>query len=312
MKMETEKSLYKKYRPRRLSDLLGQDGAVSSLKMLIEQERVPQVILLSGPSGCGKTTIGRILKDKLDCGDPDYVEINCADFRGIDTVRDIRRAVNLRPMAGSCRMWLIDECHKLTNDAQNGLLKILEDTPPKVYFLLATTDPQKLIKTIITRSTQISVVSLSPAVTGSLVRSVAEKEKYELTEDVVDAIVEAADGSARKALVILEQVGGLETEDDQLGAVKGAAIDKVVVKKLAQVLLFGGKNWGEAAACLKTLEGEDPEQIRYMVLGYARKVLLGGGAKGARAFVVLDVFSGNFYDSKQAGLAAACWEIMNQ
>ncbi len=225
-------------------------------------------------------------------------------------MRDIRRAVNLRPMAGSCRIWLIDECHKLTNDAQNGLLKLLEDTPPKVYFLLATTDPQKLIKTIITRSTQISVVPLSPKVASSLVQSVAEKEQYELSEDTVDAIVDAADGSARKALVILEQVGGLGL-DDQLKAVKGAAIDKVIVKKLAQVLLFGGKDWGEAASCLKSLEGEDAEQIRYMVLGYARKVLLGGGAKAARAFVVLDVFSNNFYDSKMSGLAAACWEVIH-
>jgi len=307
-----ETSLYKKYRPRRLSDLLGQDGAVSSLKLLVQENRVPQTILLAGPSGCGKTTIGRILKEKLGCGDPDYFEINCADFRGIDTVRDIRRAVNLRPMAGECRIWLIDECHKLTNDAQNGLLKVLEDTPPKVYFMLATTDPHKLIKGIVTRSTQISVVPLSLKYLAVLVRDIAAKEKYKLTEDVVDALVEAADGSARKALVILEQIGGLASEDEQLSALKGATLDKIVVKKLVQVLLYGRNNWSEAAGCLRALEEEDPEHIRYMILGYCRKVLLGGGKLAPRAYIILDVMADNFFNSKQAGLAAACWEIMNQ
>jgi DNA polymerase III subunit gamma/tau len=196
--MSTE--LYKRYRPKTLKGVVGQDGPVSSLQRLIDKDRMPHAILFTGPSGSGKTTIGRILKDVLQCGDADFVELNCADFKGIDNVREIRRFSGMAPMDGKCRIWLIDEAHKMTNDAQNAFLKLLEDTPKHVYFMLATTDPQKLIKTIHTRCTEVKLSVLKAPDLERILRRVIDKEDLKVSDEVVDEIVEAADGSARQSL----------------------------------------------------------------------------------------------------------------
>jgi DNA polymerase-3 subunit gamma/tau len=301
--------LYKKYRPKTFKGVLGQEAAVSSLVKLIEKGQVPHAILLSGPSGCGKTTIARILKNVLQCSDADFTELNCADFKGIDMIRDIRRHSSLHPLAGKCRMWVIDEAHKLTNDAQNAFLKILEDTPSHVYFVLCTTDPQKLLKTIITRCTEIKLQPLSHKDLTLLIQRVAYKEGAQLSEEVVDEIVEAADGSARKALVILEQVLQLPPEQ-QVDAVRSMSLNKDKAIDLARALIDPRTQWADVAKILSNLD-DDPEAVRNLVLEYARKVLLGGGKLAPRAFKVIDVFSANFWDSKRAGLAAACYEVLH-
>jgi len=273
------------------------------------EKGVPHAILLTGPSGVGKTTIARIIKDTIHCGERDFVEINCADFKGIDMVRDIRRQMGMAPMFGDARVWLIDEAHKLTGDAQTALLKMLEDTPDHVYFMLATTDPQKLIKTIHTRCTEIKLSAISPAEMLKLLTRVVEKEEMKVSADVLQEIVEAADTSARKALVILQQVGYLDNEEEQMKAVQSSSINKGEAINLARALCNPGIRWAEVASILKSLD-DDPEGVRYLILGYFRSILLGGGKLAPRAFRIIDVFSNNFYDSKQAGLAAACYEVV--
>jgi len=303
------KEYYKRFRPKTLKGVVGQEGAIASLQRFIDKGSVPHCILLTGPSGCGKTTIGRILKTHLNCGDADFLEINSADFKGIDTIREIRRSVNLSPISGDCRIWLIDESHKLTNDAQNALLKILEDTPSHAYFMLATTDPQKLIKTIHTRASEVKLQALGAPALKRVLQRVIDKEGLTVTDTVLDEIVDAADGSARKALVILEQVGGLATEAEQVQAVQATSLNKDAAITLARALINPRASWKEVAPLLKELKDE-PEGIRYLVLGYCRSVLLGGGPLAARAYMIIDIFSRNFYDSKQAGLAAACYEVV--
>ena len=310
------KELYKRYRPKTLKGVIGQDGAIASLEKLMSKG-LPHALLLTGPSGCGKTTLGRIIKASLNCGDGDYVEVNSADFKGIDMIRDIRRHANAAPMHGDTRIWLIDEAHKLTSDAQNAFLKLLEDTPKHVYFLLATTDPQKLIKTIHTRCSEIKLVALKPPALERVLQRVIDKEGLTVASDVITEIVEAADGSARKALVILEQVAGLETEEEQLKAIQTTTFNKDAAIELARALFnYKGTPWADVAKILRNLSEQDVEGIRYCVLGYARSCLIGKDDKppntqfAAKAFKVIDIFSRNFYDSKHAGLAAACWEVV--
>lgn len=310
--------LYHKYRPTKLSQVVGQPDAIRILKGF-GSKKLPHFLLFTGPSGCGKTTIARILKGLLKCHDRDFYELNCADIRGIDMIRDIRSRMNQAPMGGRCRIWLIDEAHRLTGDAQNALLKMLEDTPSHVYFFMATTDPQKLLKTIKTRATEIKVKLLKDKEMAELLLDIIGKEVSgitdengddlsEISDDVVDRIVDVAEGSPRKALVILNQIIGIPSENEQLDAI-ASSDTKAQAIELARALLNPRSTWPSVAKILKDLD-DDPEQLRYMVLGYCSSVLLSGGAMAGRAFAIIEVFADNFYDSKKAGLVAACYEVV--
>ena len=307
---ETNQGLYQKHRPTTFKEVLGQPEAVNTLRKHLQAKTVPHALLLTGPSGCGKTTLARILRRALDCDDADFCEVNAADYRGIEMVRDIRSRVGLSPLAGTVRVWLIDEVAQLTSAAQDSFLKLLEDPPGHVYFILATTDPQKLKATIITRCEEIKVKALSVKALERLVVQTYEAEcGVGLSEEIADKIVDIADGSARKALVLLSQVMAEDDEDKQLRML-GQADSKRHAIELCRLMLKPGGGWGEAAKMLKEI-GDDPETVRYIILGYMRTVLLGGGKMAPRAAEVMDRFQDNFYDSKQAGLALACWDILN-
>lgn len=298
--------LYKKHRPRLFKDVVGQRAVVKVLNTMCKTKTVPHAIMFTGPSGCGKTTLARILKSKLKCGDVDFHEVNCADFRGIEMVRNLRSRIHLAAIAGPCHIWLIDEAHRLTPEAQDALLKTLEDTPAHVYFMLATTEPFKLKHTIRTRCTEIAVKLLDRNCMETLLTEIETKENLNVDDKVLQELISVAEGSARKAIVLLEQVVKLTDSEEQLAALEAAKHAPQGID-LARAL-FSLAAWKSVAAMLKTLD-DDPENIRYTVLGYARTILLGGGKAAARAFIVINAFRDNFYDSKQAGLALACYEV---
>ncbi len=303
------KELYKKYRPRKLSEMVGQDSSVKMLRAFLTKSRLPHTLLFTGPSGCGKTTLARILRRKLKCGKHDFTELDCADFRGIEMVRRIRSHLLQVPISGKCRVWIIDECHKLTNDAQNAFLKMLEDTPKHVYFMLATTDPQKLKKTIRTRSTEIVVRSLSEKDMNTLLISTILLEQKKISKEVIETIIDNSNGSARKALVLLNQVINLGDKEEMIEAIKSTTAE-IQANIIARALHNPRTKWNQMAKILKGTLNEEPEQIRWMVLGYARNVLLSSSKLSTRAWVIIDVFQDNFFDSKHAGLAAACYAVI--
>ena len=224
-------------------------------------------------------------------------------------VRSIRSNVMLAPISGKCRFWTIDEAANLTTEAQNAFLKLLEDTPKHAYFVLTTTDPQKLLKTIITRATELKFRLLSVKDLEQVVMSVLEAEQMNpLSRDVLDRLLDVADGSARKVLVLLHAIIGLEGEEEQLDAItKGD--HKVVAIELARSMMKPGVSWQEVAKVLKTVD-EDPESLRRMIIGYCRSVLLGGGRGARRAAAVIDRFQDAMYESGTAGLALACYDII--
>jgi len=301
--------LYKKHRPKRFKQVVGQRDAVKTLeKLLKDKDSFPHCILLTGPSGCGKTTLARILQNKLSCGDHDFTEVDCADFRGIDMVRDIRQRMHLAPMSGKCRIWLIDEAHQLTGEAQNALLKMLEDTPQHVYFMLATTDPAKLKKTIKTRATEIKVDPLAKLDMQELLATIADKESLEISERVAALICDVADGSARKALVLLNQIAKVEDEDEQLKLIRSSDSQEQAIT-IARSLMAKGMTWKSMAKVLKGVD-EDPEQLRRMVLGYATTIMLSGGPLTPLAFLVINEFRDPFYDIGRPGLVAACYSVI--
>ena len=298
--------LYKKHRPKRLPGMIGNENTVNSLNNMLERKTLPHTILFHGPSGCGKTTLARIIRRELNCHDMDFQELNCSDFRGIDAVREIARKMNLSPsVAGSCRIYLLDEVHQTTKDAQHAMLKMLEDTPKHVYFLLCTTEPNKLLKTIRTRCCEMPVRLLTHDELEKLVKRTAKRGKIELSEEVLDEIVNASQGTARTALVLLDKISNL-SEEERLKAIQDKIADENEAIELCRALMKK-ESWSKIAGILKNLKGE-PESIRYAVMMYARAVLL--NKSDYQAYLIIDAFKDNFYDSKSAGIIYACYECI--
>ena len=298
--------LYKKYRPKKLKQMIGQSSSVKVLSTYLKKKNIPHALLFSGPSGCGKTTLARILRKELKCGKYDFTE---KSYRKIEEIRQIRSQMYQAPISGKTRIWLLDEVHQLTSDAQNEFLKMLEDTPRHVYFMLATTIPQKLKNTIRTRCTEIVVRSLAKKSMFKLLEGVCNQENTSIPKDVIEEIEESSDGSARKALVLLDQIIELDDEESMLEAIKVTTAE-IQGNNIARALFNTRTSWSDMAKILKETTNEEPETIRRMVLGYATKVILGGGKNAKEAYLIIDAFRDHFYDCKHAGLVAAAYEVI--
>lgn len=307
-------SLYQKYRPTSFDEIVGNETVVANLRGLLSQGDPPHAFLFQGPTGCGKTTLGRIVSIELGCSEQDYKEIDTADFRGIETTRQIRHNAHYKALAGHRRAWLIDEAHKLTNDAQNALLKGLEDPPEHCYFILATTDPDKLLDTIKGRCSIHIVKPLSIPETIRLLGKICVKEKAPLSKKILDAIARKASVSwldsddratcyPRHALQILEKVV-VADPSDQIKVVEETASIAVNTDSLVTVMLKR-QGWKAVASVLEAISEDDIESVRRGVLGYCRKVLLNG--EDDMAAEIINQFSANFFDSGLAGLTLACY-----
>lgn len=302
--------LYKKHRPTRFKDLVGQPQVVAQMEEWLANKRVPNAVLLTGASGCGKTTAARILANKLGCTSrSDCQEINVAESRGIDMIRDVMERMTLSPMSGSGgrRVWIMDEVARMTSDAQSAALKMLEDGPRHAFFFLCTTDPQKLLRTIITRCTELKFRALTESELAEVLDDVVTKEAAKVGAAVVQKIAEMADGSARKALVLLHQVMGLPAEE-QLDAVQRSDSKRQAIE-LARALMDPRTQWSKVVELLKSLD-EPPESLRHMILGYYQSVMLSGGVKANRAAELIAKFQFNTFDSGKPGLALMCYESL--
>ena len=290
--------LYKKYRPAKLVEMVGQDTIIESVREMILKESLPRALLLSGPSGCGKTTMARILRKALKCSEMDFTEMNSADDRGVEAIRKIRSRMNLAPIQGKCRIWLLDECHSMTAVAQQALLKILEDTPSHVYFFLCTTDPQKLIKTIRTRCTELRFQSISPEDASQLISDIAEKEeKNPPSDSVIEAITEVSGGSARKILVLLEQILWIQDEEKQLEIIYQSR-DQQAGEFIGKLLMNSKTKWKDLMSAVDRAADQDVESLRRGILGYAYAVLKKG--KSPRAYKIIESCRDNWFDSGKA------------
>lgn len=309
--------LYKKYRPSKLSEIVGQDEAVASLKGMLAQNKLPHTILFTGPSGVGKTTLARILKNRLKCSDIDFNDVNCASIDGVlDVIRGIQARMTQAPLAGPCRIWLLDEVQSLTRAtyAQQAMLKILEDTPKHVYFFLCTTDPGKLLTAIRSRSTEVKLKSVGHDDLYVLLKGTLDKEGTKVSDAVVEKIIEAAEGGPRKAMVLLHQVLGVEDEIKQLELIEKSDTKNLAITLARSLVCFPNKRppWPRIGQILKDIEGEDCEQIRHLILSYARSVILKGGGLAPVAADAIDCFETNLQDSKHAGLALMCWKLFHR
>lgn len=300
-------SLYLKYRPATLDEVRGNSDLILTLKgMLGNRHTCPHSFLLHGPTGCGKTTIARIIANELGSTGYDLREINSADFRGIDTIRDLIKSSQYMAMESNCICWIIDEVHKMTNDAQNALLKILEDTPPHIYFVLCTTDPQKLLSTIKGRCSTFQVLPLSETEMRILLKRVARKEAKGIEDAVLNQIVESAKGHPRNALQILEQVLNVPQEQ-QLQTAKKAEAETTQAIDLCRALIKQAP-WSTIAKILSGMKDLEAESVRRVVLGYCQAILLSGKDEPICG-LILEEFLTPFYDSGFPQLVYACYSV---
>lgn len=303
-------SLYLKYRPKNFDEVLGNESIKDTLMDMVNSpENSPKSFLFTGPTGCGKTTLARIFANEIGCSGSDLREIDSGDFRGIDTVRQVREQSRFRPLDGNYRVWIIDECHKMTNDAQNAMLKILEDTPEHIFFMLCTTDPQKLIKAIKNRCSTFQVSLLQDNEMLTLLKTISRKERKRVKKEALDQIVLDAQGHVRNALQYLDQVIRVPLEK-QAEIARQAEVEQSESIELCRVLLRKKIDWKSVAEVLSKIQQQDPEGIRRVVLGYCKSILIRGF--NPRAALVLNFFIEPFYNSGFPGVVDACASIYMQ
>jgi len=304
-------SLAIEYRPRTLDEVVGNRATVKALDAVLSRDRgnIQHAFLFTGPSGCGKTTLARIVAERLGATEENYCEVDSADFRGIDTIREIRRNMMFKPMGGGpCRVWLLDECHQLSKDGQNALLKALEDTPDHVYFLLATTDPEKLLGTIRGRCATFEVSPLDEDDMVPFLREIAGSERKRIPPDIIKQIAQDSMGSCRNALQILDKIIDLPPEDMKEAAEQQAQQANAVID-LCRALMRREK-WTDVAKIIKGLEKEDPEKTRLAVLGYCSSVLINSPKDAAQAFVVMDCFRDPTWNNGRSSIVMAAYEAL--
>lgn len=304
-----EHEIYKKNRPATLEDVIGCPDVTEALESYFDRGTLPHCVLFAGPSGTGKTTLMRICAAMLKCKSLDFREYNCATDTGIDVVRRIESGLRLAPRSSPCVIYAMDEIHKLSTEAQNGLLKMTEDTPKHVYFLLATSEPEKIIPALRSRPTPFVLHSLSEDELEVILLSAMKKEKIKLSETITSQLIVSAGGNARVLLVLLDKLRQLEPKRQE-AAIQLELQKQNAAGELAEALMKN-KPWSVVQSMLRNLK-DAPENTRYAVLAWAKGYLLNPRSKGDemyRACLVIDRFENHFYDSKLAGLAKACFEV---
>lgn len=271
-------------------------------KLSLDINKRPHTFLFTGPKGCGKTTLARIVASSLKCSDREFTEIDASDDSGgVTAIRELKRTVRYPPMVGDVRVWFIDECHLLTGKGQEAFLKMLEEPPKYAYFILATTDPQKLIKTLKDRCVTFEVQPLSSKEMEEFISGIAEAEEVDLPDKVIKKIVQDSNGHPRAALQMLERIIDLPAKDMEKAVEQAAEVETQVID-LCRAMLKPKASWKEICPLIKTLTGE-PESNRHAVRGYCSAILL-SGQDNAKAALILECFKDKYMDKNDFVLAA--------
>jgi DNA polymerase-3 subunit gamma/tau len=270
--------LYRKYRPQTFDDVIGQDDIVHILKKSVKDGQVGHAYLFSGGRGTGKTTVARIFAGAIGTSASDLYEIDAASNRGINDIRELREAVRTAPFQSKYKTYIIDEAHMLTPEAFNALLKTLEEPPEHVVFIFATTDPDALPDTVVSRCQTFRFRQPSQDILKSFAVEVAKKEGHKLTGPGAEIVAMFGDGSFRDTLSVLEKVlisAGSEKEipleeiERVVGAPKSSLVNQVL-----ESIMTGSTELGLRAIRTAQEDQVDMKVFMELILEKLRAVLL--------------------------------------
>ena len=311
-------TLYRKYRPKDFSEIAGESDIVKTLKNSLDNDRISHAYLFSGPRGVGKTTSARLIAKGVNClkngisSSPcnecencreidngsfiDLIEIDAASNRGIDEIRELKDKINYQPSKGRKKIYIIDEVHMLTKEAFNALLKTLEEPPEHVIFILATTEPDKILPTIISRCQRYDFKSLTYIEVKDKLSEICCGENVEIDEGSLGLIYESSGGSMRDAISILERVIitylGEKIDEDKCSKVIGIT-SKTLLKEFLGIVK--GNRVSEGAVFLDKLwlDSLDIEKFFKDFGKYIKNLVLSGEMEAEEGLKII----GNIFDS---------------
>ncbi|AHB13295.1 DNA polymerase III subunit gamma/tau [Dehalococcoides mccartyi] len=289
---------YRKWRPQTLADLVGQEHVAHTLKNALSSGRIAQAYLFCGPRGTGKTSTGRILAKAVNCttnqgkGEPcntcpmclsitegssmDIIEIDAASNTGVDDIRELKEKVQYSPSLANYKVYIIDEVHMLSNSASNALLKTLEEPPPRVIFILATTEIHKVLPTIMSRCQRFDFHRVSLSDMTRKLEKISKAEDINIEPEALKLITRSAGGSFRDGENLLQQIAttyGAEISLSQVQAALGISGDERI-KTLAENILKKDIKNGLKTLNAVVADGLDLKQFRRELLDYLRQVML--------------------------------------
>jgi len=308
-------ALYRRYRPETFADVIGQAHIAEPLRHALANNRFHHAYLFSGPRGCGKTTSARILARTLNCekapiadpcgecqscrdlarggpGSMDVIEIDAASHGGVDDARDLRERAFFSPVSSRYKVYIIDEAHMVSNQGFNALLKLVEEPPPHLKFIFATTEPDKVISTIRSRTHHYPFRLVPPKVLGDYLTSLCEAESVRLEPTALPLVVRAGAGSVRDTLSVLDQLLGgagpdgvtYELAAALLGYTPDSLLDEVVDAFAAG---DGGSVFGVVDKVVET--GQDPRRFAADLLQRLRDLVIVSAVPGAVSMGLLEI-----------------------
>ncbi len=303
-----EQTLYRKYRPLTFDDVKGQDVIVQTLKNQVKYGTNVQSYLFCGTRGTGKTSVAKIFARAVNCENkqegnpcnecdtcksifnetnPDVYEIDAASNSGVENIRQIKRDVAYPPKMSKYRVYIIDEVHSLSKDAYNALLKTLEEPPEYVIFILATTDPQALPNTILSRCQRYEFNRINKNVIIENLKSICKKESIEADDAAIEEIALRAEGSMRDAISFLDRLRPLEGQKITLSQVKKVFGESDISEYKKVVDAFYNEDIESALILLKDALNQGKEVTVYLngLLGYLRNLLIAGKTQNSERFI---------------------------